>query len=127
MRPDPGYRLAGREPALARLAGYPEDARPWEHVAPRRIQPDDWARFEGYMSEILTAFGLPRATPGTATTPQRFLPALHDATVGYEGDHKLLTAFPTECLGGPDCRISQIIEGPIAGAIVKTCGRRVPG
>jgi GTP cyclohydrolase I len=38
---------------------------------------------------------------------------LFDSTFGYEGDHKLLTAFPTECRGGPDCRISQIIEGPI--------------
>jgi GTP cyclohydrolase I len=39
---------------------------------------------------------------------------LFDSTSGYEGDHKLLTAFPTECRGGPDCRISQIIEGPIS-------------
>ncbi|HKR98781.1 MAG TPA: GTP cyclohydrolase I, partial [Candidatus Dormibacteraeota bacterium] len=26
---------------------------------------------------------------------------------------KLVTAFPTECHGGPDCRISQVVEGPI--------------
>jgi len=43
----------------------------------------------------------------------RFLRALFDATSGYEGDAKLLTAFPTECHGGPDCSISQVIEGPI--------------
>ena len=24
-----------------------------------------------------------------------------------------MTAFPTECRGGPDCRISQVVEGPI--------------
>ena len=24
-----------------------------------------------------------------------------------------MTAFPTECHGGPDCKISQVIEGPI--------------
>ena len=24
-----------------------------------------------------------------------------------------MTAFPTECRGGPDCSISQVIEGPI--------------
>ncbi len=40
--------------------------------------------------------------------------ALFDSTVGYEGDANLLTAFPTECHGGPDCRISQVIEGPIS-------------
>src|SRR5688500_11275192 len=27
---------------------------------------------------------------------------------------RTLTAFPTECRGGPDCRISQVIEGPIS-------------
>jgi GTP cyclohydrolase I len=52
-------------------------------------------------------------TPGTAATPQRFLQALFDATEGYEGDPKLLTAFPTECHGGASCEIAQIVEGPI--------------
>jgi GTP cyclohydrolase I len=52
-------------------------------------------------------------TPSTKATPERFLRALYEATNGYEGDPKLLTAFPTECHGGPDCNISQIIEGPI--------------
>jgi len=49
----------------------------------------------------------------TKTTPFRFVHALFDATNGYEGDPKLLTAFPTECRGGPDCSIAQTIEGPI--------------
>jgi GTP cyclohydrolase I len=53
-------------------------------------------------------------TPGTLRSPERFLRALFDSTSGYEGDPKLLTAFPTECHGGPDCRISQVIEGPIS-------------
>jgi hypothetical protein len=44
-------------------------------------------------------------TPGTLTTPKRYLRALFDATSGYEGDPKLLTAFPAECHGGPDCNI----------------------
>ena len=26
----------------------------------------------------------------------------------------MVTAFPTECDGGPDCRVSQIVQGPIA-------------
>jgi GTP cyclohydrolase I len=57
--------------------------------------------------------GMPLDTPGTARTPTRFLRALLDATEGYEGDPKLVTAFPTECRGGPDCRLSQVVEGPI--------------
>src|SRR5438067_3181655 len=53
-------------------------------------------------------------TAGTIRTPERFLKAMFDSTAGYEGDEKLLTAFPTECRGGPDCSISQVIEGPIS-------------
>ena len=52
-------------------------------------------------------------TAGTAETPSRFLEALHDATDGYDGDPKLLTAFPTECHGGTNCERAQIVEGPI--------------
>lgn len=101
-------------PATGRATTDPEDAGPWEHFAPRIVTPTDWERFGDNVGEILTAFGMDLDTPGTADTPQRFLKALFDATAGYEGDAKLLTAFPTECRGGPDCRISQIIEGPIS-------------
>jgi GTP cyclohydrolase I len=82
-------------------------------ATPRSIPPERWLVYEGWVREILSAMGLPLETPGTAETPRRFLRALLDATDGYEGDPKLLTAFPTECRGGPDCRISQVIEGPI--------------
>ncbi|TMB82354.1 MAG: GTP cyclohydrolase I FolE [Chloroflexi bacterium] len=34
-------------------------------------------------------------------------------TEGYDGDPKLLKVFETECRGGSDCRLSQVIEGPI--------------
>jgi GTP cyclohydrolase I len=101
-------------PAAGRATTDPEDAGPWEHLAPRIVTPTDWERFGDNVGEILMAFGMDLDTPGTADTPQRFLKALFDATAGYEGDAKLLTAFPTECRGGPDCRISQIIEGPIS-------------
>jgi GTP cyclohydrolase I len=101
-------------PAAGRATTDPEDAGPWEHLAPRIVSPADWQRFEDNVGEIFMAFGMDLDTPGTADTPQRFLKALFDATAGYEGDAKLLTAFPTECRGGPDCRISQIIEGPIS-------------
>jgi GTP cyclohydrolase I len=85
----------------------------WDAMSPRVISDDQWARFETYMTEIFLAMGMALDTPGTARTPARFLHALFDATEGYEGDEKIVTAFPTECHGGPDCRISQIVEGPI--------------
>lgn len=92
----------------------PEDEVRWEVVRPRSLSLEKWDRFQRYVAEIFEAFGMDLETPGTSRTPERFLKALLDSTVGYEGDPKLLTAFPTECRGGPDCRISQIIEGPIS-------------
>src|SRR5262247_1791835 len=97
-----------------RAVGDPEEVTFWEHIHPRKIDGQDWRRFEGYIAEIFQALGMDLGTPGTQDTPRRFLLALFDSTSGYEGDHKLLTAFPTACRGGPDCRISQIIEGPIS-------------
>ena len=85
----------------------------WTGVRPRRIEPEQWQRFETNLLEIFTALGLEPDTPGTEATPRRFLRALYDATNGYEGDENLVTAFPTECHGGSDCRLSQVIEGPI--------------
>ncbi len=90
-----------------------EEAAELGLIAPRHITEDQWRRFESYMGEIFEAMGMRLETPGTARTPARFLKALFDATEGYEGDEKLITAFPTECGGGPDCNISQLIEGPI--------------
>ena len=52
-------------------------------------------------------------TAATKDTPRRFIKALFDATEGYDGDPKLLRVFDTECHGEPDCRLSQVIEGPI--------------
>ncbi|GAC1480499.1 MAG: GTP cyclohydrolase I FolE [Candidatus Dormibacteria bacterium] len=85
----------------------------WARVRPRKINDADWRRYEGYMAEILTSMGMQLDTPGTQKTPARYLRALFDSTEGYEGDSKLVTAFPTECQGGADCQISQIVEGPI--------------
>lgn len=70
-------------------------------------------KFEGYATEILTALGMDLNTPSTTDTPRRFIQALIDATEGYDGDPKLLKTFQTECRGEPDCRLSQVIEGPI--------------
>ena len=82
-------------------------------IAARTLSDADRARFEGYLGEIFEAAGLDLDTPGTIDTPRRFLQALFDATDGYEGDPKLLTAFPTECHGGASCELAQIVEGPI--------------
>jgi GTP cyclohydrolase I len=79
----------------------------------RKITPENVAKFEGYMAEIFTAMGMDVDTPSTHETPRRFLEALMESTSGYEGDPKLIKAFPKECLGEPDCRLSQVIEGPI--------------
>jgi GTP cyclohydrolase IA len=91
----------------------PEDAG-WEQVSERRIPSEDWRRFEGYMAEIFTAFGMELDRPGTRETPRRFLKAVYDATSGYEGDEKLLTAFPAECGRDGECEFNQVIEGRIS-------------
>jgi GTP cyclohydrolase I len=79
----------------------------------RRVTAEQMEKFEGYVAEIFSAFGLDLDTPATRDTPRRFLKAMNDITDGYEGDPKLITVFDTECRGGPDCRLSQVVEGPI--------------
>jgi GTP cyclohydrolase I len=79
----------------------------------RDVSPEQLRRFEDYAAEMFSAFGMDLDSTATVDTPRRFVRALLDATEGYEGDPKLLTVFETECRGGPDCRLSQIIEGPI--------------
>jgi GTP cyclohydrolase I len=80
----------------------------------RTITPEEWARYERNVAEILAAFGMDLETPGTRETPGRFLRAMFDSTAGYDGDEKLHTAFPSERPRGVDGLHSQIIEGPIA-------------
>jgi GTP cyclohydrolase I len=79
----------------------------------REVAADEWARFERYVGEIFTAFGMDLETPGTRDTPRRFLQALFDSTAGYDGDAKLRTAFPSERPRGVDGAHSLIVEGPI--------------
>lgn len=79
----------------------------------RRWSPEKLQRLQGQAAELLAAMGMDLDTAATRDTPRRFVQALFDSTAGYDGDPKLLTIFPTECRGGADCRISQIIEGPI--------------
>jgi GTP cyclohydrolase IA len=101
------------EKALALKIDNEEDFREGMRLQPRRISDEEMKKYEQYMGEIFTAFGLDLDTPATIDTPRRFVRALFDATDGYEGDPKLLKVFETECRGGPDCRLSQVIEGPI--------------
>lgn len=79
----------------------------------REVSEEQIHRFERYAAEIFAAFGLDLDTSATKDTPRRFIRALFDATEGYDGDPKLLKVFDTECRGEPDCRLSQVLEGPI--------------
>lgn len=108
--------VADDQPRAIRHVHLPEneeEVRTPELVQRRELAPEQWSRFERYVAEIFAAFGMRMDTPGTQETPRRFVRALYDATEGYEGDAKLLTAFPTECKGGPSCQLDQIVEGPI--------------
>ena len=106
--------LPGQGPGSMHAVGDPEEQGIWEHVEPREIDPATWERLERNAAEILTTLGMDLDTPGTKGTPRRFLSALYESTMGYEGDPELVKTFPTECHGGPDCKLSQIIEGPIS-------------
>ncbi len=79
----------------------------------RDVSHEQMRKFEGYIAEIFAACGLDLRTPATEETPRRFLQALLETTEGYDGDPKLLKVFDTECRGDPDCRLGQVIEGPI--------------
>jgi GTP cyclohydrolase IA len=79
----------------------------------RHVSEEQTKKFEGYVYEIFTAMGMDLNTASTRETPKRYIKALFDATEGYDGDPKLIKVFDTECHGDPDCRLSQVIEGPI--------------
>jgi GTP cyclohydrolase I len=79
----------------------------------RQLTAEQEQRFEGYIAEIFSAYGMDLNTPATKDTPRRFIRALFEATDGYDGDPKLLKVFQTECFTGDECHISQVVEGPI--------------
>ena len=82
-------------------------------IHPRNISDEQFKKFEGYMAEIFTAYGMDVNTPSTIDTPRRFIHALFEATEGYEGDPKAIKSFDSECGGDQSCEISQVVEGPI--------------
>jgi len=51
----------------------------------RNISNEQKAKFEGYIAEILSAYGMDLTTPSTHDTPRRFLDALYESTSGYDG------------------------------------------
>lgn len=89
------------------------DNNNYSQVQKRQISEEQIQKFEVYAAEIFAALGLNLNTAATRETPRRFIKALIEATEGYDGDAKLVKVFETECRGGPDCHLSQIIEGPI--------------
>ncbi len=48
----------------------------------REVSEEQIHKFEGYVAEIFTAFGMDLNTPATDTTPKRFIRALYDSTEG---------------------------------------------
>lgn len=90
-----------------------EEVRSPTLVRKRELSAEHWQRLERYAAEMFHAFGMELDTPGTRETPRRFVRALFDATDGYEGDPKVLTAFPTECRHDASCELNQVVEGPI--------------
>jgi GTP cyclohydrolase I len=86
---------------------------PFSVPGSRVIDAERRKRLQWHAAELLSALGLDLSTESTIDTPRRFVDALIEATDGYEGDEKLLTAFPTECHGGTSCELAQIVEGPI--------------
>ena len=79
----------------------------------RRLTAGQRARFESYLTEILTALGLDLATAGTRSTPARLLDAWIESTSGYDADEKILTTFPVDRIAGEEGDNAQVVEGPI--------------
>jgi len=98
---------------MIRDIDYEEDFTTTIDLQARQISPEQLRKFEGYAAEMFEAFGMNLRTPSTEETPRRFIEGLFEATNGYDGDPKLLKVFHTECRGGSDCRLSQVVEGPI--------------
>lgn len=59
----------------------------------RSISESDRARYEGYIGEILTAFGMHLSDPGTRSTPRRWLKAPRESTTEYQDDPILRQEF----------------------------------
>jgi GTP cyclohydrolase IA len=83
------------------------------HNTREPLTDNEKATFEGYAAAIFSRMGMNLDSPGTHATPERWLTALWDMTEGYDGDAKLSTLFPVECLVCPDEEKTHLVEGPI--------------
>ena len=101
---DQSNMMERRKEDIARLAFIGDGAR---------IRPEQRARYERYLAEILAALGLPLDRDDTRATPSRLLQAWIDATSGYEPDPKLVTVFPIDDEFEHGGDHAQIVEGPI--------------
>ncbi len=54
----------------------PEETSHWEQITPRHIPLEQGERYKGHVAEIFAAFGMDLDTPGTRSTPERFLKAV---------------------------------------------------
>src|SRR5256885_6296268 len=88
-----------------------EEVRRPDLVRHRELSPAQWERFEGYMGEIFTAFGLNRDTAGGGATPQRFVGARVYAAEGEEGGAPDPTALPPPRQGGAPRGVHQTADG----------------
>ncbi|MFA5514333.1 MAG: GTP cyclohydrolase I, partial [Sphaerochaetaceae bacterium] len=80
----------------------------------REISEADFKKYESYIGEIFSAFGMDLKSESTKESPRRFLDALFEITSGYDGDPKLIKAFESECSGiNSSCSTNQIVQGPI--------------
>ena len=83
------------------------------HLHRRHLSEEQVRTFEGYMAEIFTAFGLDLTTPATRKRRSAISAPCLIRPKATTAIPKLLKVFETECRGGPDCRLSQVVEGPI--------------
>ena len=70
--------------------------------------------FEQYAAGDFSAFGMELDSPATADTPRRFVRRCSmRRPVTRVTPNRRHSKFETECRGGPDWRLSQVIRGPI--------------
>jgi GTP cyclohydrolase IA len=78
------------------------------------LSPEERERFEGYMAEIFNRMGMDLESDACRRTPHRWVQALGDMTVGYDGDPNINVVFERECVNcDKDLPSVQIVEGPI--------------
>lgn len=90
------------------------NSSPLTETGRKPLTAEERARFERYMAEIFSRFGMDLDSEPCQRTPQRWLKALADMTEGYNGDPNIEVVFKRECVNcAHDVPSVQIVEGPI--------------